>query len=519
MAYHTETQTPYGIQISYDNQDGKITITWQESDGYEDNPPEYYRISYGVTNTADSKSVDTDFGFNEALSWRSFYFTPEYLYENLGSGPFKFYAKVMSRNDTGMTTSDWTQIVSVDYDYEYVPPTTAPPTTESPPKTEAPPTTAPPTTQAPPPPPTTTTTLAPVIVKIGGEEVEYTQKEVDDGTVKRDIERQENEDKYGCYMTNAQIERGDCEIKEEPKEEIVEEEKKEEVIIVEDEPKEPDTKEELSDDDVVVPEVVIEDEVKDIEEVKEEIKEVIEDIVIEEEIVEIPEEIIIVEPEEEVKDELDKEIPGDDNIREEPIQKEDEATDNKEPEEIIKEIEEVVVEELETEQVIEVLEEIVDVGVENFELASEDVLEVVSEVVQKSVTQEQPLTEEQTEVVAEVFNLEKKEDVAIVQEAVKNDEAVAEAVEVFVQKAIENKDVEDYTLADAVVEVQVEEFLLDPIGSFTDIQIEDIDLSAIGNDMTDDQKEKAQEVVVPVIIASQIVASVQVVPVRIRRRI
>ena len=37
------------------------------------------------------------------------------------------------------------------------------------------------TTTLPPPPPTTTTTLAPVIVKIGGEEVEYTQEELDDG--------------------------------------------------------------------------------------------------------------------------------------------------------------------------------------------------------------------------------------------------------------------------------------------------------------------------------------------------
>ena len=41
----------------------------------------------------------------------------------------------------------------------------------------------------------------------------------------RDIERQDNEDKYGCYMTNAQIDRGDCDI---PKEE----EKEKEVIII-----------------------------------------------------------------------------------------------------------------------------------------------------------------------------------------------------------------------------------------------------------------------------------------------
>ena len=33
-----------------------------------------------------------------------------------------------------------------------------------------------------------------------------------------------------------------------------------------------------------------------------------------------------------------------------------------------------------------------------------------------------------------------------------------------------------------------------------------MDLGSIGSDMTSDQKEKAQEVVVPIIIASQIVA-------------
>ena len=124
------------------------------------------------------------------------------------------------------------------------------------------------------------------------------------------------------------------------------------------------------------------------------------------------------------------------------------------------------------------------------------------------------MTEEQTEQVAEVLGLKDTNDVQIIAEAVKEDEAVAQAVDEFVERAVENKDVENYTLADVVVEVQVEEFLADPLGSFTDIQIDEIDLAAIGNDMTDDQKEKAQEVVVPVIIASQIVASVQVVPVR-----
>ena len=73
-------------------------------------------------------------------------------------------------------------------------------------------------------------------------------------------------------------------------------------------------------------------------------------------------------------------------------------------------------------------------------------------------------------------------------------------------RAIENKDVENYTLADVVTEVQVEAFIADPIGAIIDIDLTNIKLSELGNDMTQDQKEKAQEVVVPVIIASQIIA-------------
>ena len=79
MAYHTETQTPYGITNSLNN-DGSITVSWQESDGYEDNPPEYYIVYIGLTESADDKSVQTDFGFTTALSWQSYTFTAEYLY-------------------------------------------------------------------------------------------------------------------------------------------------------------------------------------------------------------------------------------------------------------------------------------------------------------------------------------------------------------------------------------------------------------------------------------------------------
>ena len=68
-----------------------------------------------------------------------------------------------------------------------------------------------------------------------------------------------------------------------------------------------------------------------------------------------------------------------------------------------------------------------------------------------------------------------------------------------------------------MVEVQLEEFIADPIAAFIDIQIEPIELREvieIGNDMTTDQKEKAQEVVVPVIIVSQIISTSSIIPIR-----
>ena len=80
------------------------------------------------------------------------------------------------------------------------------------------------------------------------------------------------------------------------------------------------------------------------------------------------------------------------------------------------------------------------------------------------------------------------------------DAMVAEAVEEYVERAVENADVENYTLADVVTEVQFETFLENPIETFVDIDFEDISIGSIGDDMTQDQKEKAQEVVVPVIL-------------------
>ena len=58
----------------------------------------------------------------------------------------------------------------------------------------------------------------------------------------------------------------------------------------------------------------------------------------------------------------------------------------------------------------------------------------------------------------------------------------------------------NYTFADVVTEVQFEGFLEDPLKPFIDIDLAGISIENIGDDMTNDQKEKSQEVVVPVIL-------------------
>ncbi len=103
----------------------------------------------------------------------------------------------------------------------------------------------------------------------------------------------------------------------------------------------------------------------------------------------------------------------------------------------------------------------------------------------------------------------KSSDVAAIAEAMKSNPELATAFVEFESRAASAGEANmPYTLADATTEVQTEAFLADPIGAFTDIDFEKIlDPSEWGKDMTDDQREKAQEVVIPVIIASNIIAA------------
>jgi hypothetical protein len=118
------------------------------------------------------------------------------------------------------------------------------------------------------------------------------------------------------------------------------------------------------------------------------------------------------------------------------------------------------------------------------------------------------LTKEAKAEVAENLGI-KSSDVAAIAEAMKGNPELATAFVEFEDRAASAGDANmPYTLADATTEVQTEAFLEDPIGAILDIDFEKVlNPSEWGKDMTDDQREKAQEVVIPVIIASNIVAA------------
>jgi len=104
----------------------------------------------------------------------------------------------------------------------------------------------------------------------------------------------------------------------------------------------------------------------------------------------------------------------------------------------------------------------------------------------------------------------KTEEIAVLAEAAKDNPAVAAAIVTFNEKAKENADAPmPYTIADAITEAAAELFLDNPLAVFEGINLEELsDPTQWGKDMTDDQREKAQEVVIPVILVSNIVASV-----------
>ena len=104
----------------------------------------------------------------------------------------------------------------------------------------------------------------------------------------------------------------------------------------------------------------------------------------------------------------------------------------------------------------------------------------------------------------------KASEVAQIAEQMKDNPALASAFVEFSERAGEAGDAPmPFTLADAVTEVQTEAFLADPLGALFDVDPLELlsNFSELGMDMTDDQREKAQEVIIPVVIVSQIAST------------
>ena len=607
LADHVPTQPAYNQSIALDTTTGDLTIGIYTSDGFEDSPPEKYTIWFTISDeTIDISTaycVSTSFGHTDNLVWNYYVFSLEDLQTYFENPYGTFRTKIRSDNDTDQSYStltleqtitipnqlpfinlgEWTAPTNTCTDTSTTTTTTTSSTTTTttvpeetttttsstttttttttlPPKPEPPP--------APPPAPEPEPEPEPIeIVMDDGTVAEYTETEVEDGTVERDNERQKNFDLYGVELTDEQVKRGDLElydieiIEEEDMGELGEEffEDVDILDVVEDEFIEEEIIE-LTEEEIKELEQEMERDVKKLEyeeeieifvfEDEEELEEFIDTIIEVEEYLDNFEEVEIViiedienldidiediqidiqeDKEEDEQDETDiprtdveeSKIPPLEDITEEieeilteEVVEEEVAELEQVIEEIIEvpdiqeedmsdeEIEEAIevfVQELATEEVVEVLEEVNDIGVQNLSQATEETQVVIQQVVEKAVENVEDLSDDQVEVVAEVLQVQ-TEDVEIIAEAVKEDEVVAEAVEEYVERAVENADVENYTLADVVTEVQFETFLENPIETFVDIDVTEINITTIGNDMTQDQKEKAQEVVVPVIL-------------------
>ncbi len=529
FADHVPTQAPYNQSIALDSSTGDLTIGIYSSDGFEDSPPEKYTIFFTISDSAIDTStafcISTSFGHGQNNTWQYHVFALDDLQTYFENPYGTFRTRIRSDNDTDnsyssltdeMTisipnqepfvgTTDWSAPSSSCVDTSTTTTTSSSTTSSS--------TTSSTTTS------TTTTTLDPITIEKNKNFAETgfyetNQERSDREAAELQAELDANFKDTGFYETDQ--ERSDREAAELQAE-------LDRLAELEAE-KDEETKAELEDSGILEnlnDEISVEEFVEAIQKIEEEID--FDAFDVEEEVLElddldIPDEIVLViETEETDQDEIIEDFDSDEieevkeveeviDVVEDVIPElPDDIVEPEEAEEIIEEF----VESLEPETKVEIIEDVVEVGVE--ELTDEQVV-VVQEIVESAIQDVEVLSEEQVETVAEVLGLEESDDVGVIAEAVKTDEAVAEAVESFVERAVENKDVEDYNLSDVVVEVQVEEFLENPAVIFQ-VDFEEINLVSLGDDLTNQQKEKAQEVVVPVIIASQII-SASVVPFR-----
>ena len=561
---------PTNTSVNYQGED--VFFTWEYTAGATDLVE--FHINYSYDNQTWTRVVIDDVDARSYTLDKSFIQTGTFYWEIASCGDVN--------NGESCATGDSNNFETT----EFIAPTT---------------TVAPAPTPEPEPEPDPEPEPPPIIevVVIGGEEVEYTEAQVQDGNIDRDLQRDKNQDLYGCSLTDAQLARGDdCdgvviteiitvdefdemddfvddvnvlsdeeieelerqaqEEAERMQQELEELEKEIEKQVIEDLGSEffDGPVEDLSEDELVELEELV-DSIIFIQEnvnfddfvVLEDDSEFLDDI-------EFEDEIIIVVTEDDKKEEVEPiiEVFDEDEvkeIKEEPDVKVDEVikeADVELSEEEVVEIEEAVVElvdvieasdevipevpdeiiedltdeqvevvvesyveTLEVETKVEIIEDVVEVGIDDL---TDEQVTVVAAVVESAIDDVEVLDDEQVETVAEVLGLDDSTDVAVIAENAKEDEAVAEAVDSYVERAAseDNADVEDYNFSDAVVEVQTEEFLENPAVIFQ-VDLEEISFAALDEGMSLQQKEKSQEVVVPVIIASQIV-SAAVVPYR-----
>jgi hypothetical protein len=222
-------------------------------------------------------------------------------------------------------------------------------------------------------------------------------------------------------------------------------------------------------------------------------------------------EILVEETEEAIAEVVTIEIVEEEPIDTEGLTEEEVFEAEEKADEELTEKVEAAVAELPTEEKVKVVQAVAETKIQNLGNADKTTQKIVQAVV-KEVTKVETvaeLTEEEKTEVGQVLGFteeEASEDLTIIAEQAATDENTAQALDEFVERSIASSDVEEFTLADVVTEVQIEAFLENPVQQIFDVNLVELDISTIGQDMTSDQREKAQEVVVPVIIASQIIA-------------
>ena len=128
MAYHVDTQAPYGTNASNDPNAGTFTIGILGSDGAEDLPPDSYTIffslSSGITET-NSFCVTTSFG-HQTNTWQYHTFSLDDLkyYFNDPAGK-NIYYRVRANNETDNSVStltnetSWNLYAGSPFDYNH----------------------------------------------------------------------------------------------------------------------------------------------------------------------------------------------------------------------------------------------------------------------------------------------------------------------------------------------------------------------------------------------------------------